>query len=101
VRTAGAGLANVFIWAGHPFYGAYAPGERAAGIAPLTDQTIGGSIMLVEGAVVTLAAFAWLFLRWTGEAELRQGLVDAGAPPGAAARAARYGRSALAVRARR
>jgi hypothetical protein len=49
---------------------------------------------------VTLAAFAWLFLRWTREAELRQGLLDDGAPPAAAARAARYGRSALA-RARR
>jgi putative membrane protein len=100
VRTAAAGLANVFIWAGHPLYDSYAPGERAAGISPLTDQTIGGSIMLVEGAVVTLVVFAWLFLRWTREAELRQGLVDAGAAPGAAARAARYGRSAL-VRARR
>jgi putative membrane protein len=101
VRTAGAVLANIFIWAGHPFYGSYAAGERAEGIAPLRDQTIGGSIMLIEGAIVTLAAFAWLFLRWTREAELRQGLLDGGAPPGAAARAARYGRSALAVRARR
>jgi putative membrane protein len=96
VRVAGAGLANVFIWSGRPFYDSYAAGERAAGIAPLTDQTIGGGIMLTEGAIVTLAAFAWLFLRWTREAELRQGLLDAGAAPTAAARAARYGRSALA-----
>jgi hypothetical protein len=49
---------------------------------------------------VTLAAFAWLFLRWTREAELRQGLIDGGAAPAVAGRAARYGRSALA-RARR
>jgi putative membrane protein len=100
VRTAGGVLANVFIWAGQPFYGSYAAGERAAGIEPLRDQTIGGSIMLIEGAIVTLAAFAWLFLRWTREAELRQGLIDGGAAPAVAGRAARYGRSALA-RARR
>ena len=33
--------------------------------------------MFVEGATVTLIVFAWLFLRWTREAELRQSLLDA------------------------
>ena len=96
VRSAGAVLANVFIWAGSPFYDYYAPGERAAGVSPLADQTIAGSIMFVEGGIVTLLAFAWLFVRWTRESELRQTLVDSGHEPGVAARAARYGRSALA-----
>jgi putative membrane protein len=96
VRTAGTVLANVFIWAGSPLYDYYAPGERAAGISPLSDQIIAGSIMFTEGAMVTLVAFGWLFVRWTREAELRQTLVDEGHEPGAAERAARYGRSALA-----
>ncbi len=96
VRTAGAALANLFIWAGRPFYDSYAPGERAAGISPVTDQAIGGSIMFVEGAVVTLVAFGWLFLRWTREAELREILVQRGHDPAVAAKTARYGRSALA-----
>jgi cytochrome c oxidase assembly factor CtaG len=96
VRTLSAILANVFVWSGHVFYPRYAAGERAAGIAPLSDQTIAGALMFIEGAVVTLVAFAWLFLRWTREAELRQALLDAGHDPVAAARAARYGRSALA-----
>jgi putative membrane protein len=98
VRTIQAVLANVFIWSGHPFYASYAAGERAEGVSPHEDQVIGGGIMLVEGAIVTLAVFAWLFLRWTREAELRQQLVDRGHDPAVAGRAARYGRSALARR---
>jgi putative membrane protein len=100
VRTLQGILANVFIWSGHAFYDFYAAGERRSGISPETDQTIGGAIMFVEGAIVTLAVFAWLFLRWTREAELAQRLVDSGHDPGQSARAARYGRSALARRAR-
>jgi cytochrome c oxidase assembly factor CtaG len=73
VRTLGAVLANVFIWAGHPLYDRYLPGERAWGVSPAADQTIGGAIMFVEGSVVTLVAFAWLFLRWMGEPEPRPG----------------------------
>jgi cytochrome c oxidase assembly factor CtaG len=96
VRTAGAILANVFIWSGTAFYDQYAAGEHAAGISPLHDQTIAGAIMFIEGGFVTLAAFAWLFLRWTKEAELRQGLMDEGHDPRQAERAARYGRSPLA-----
>jgi putative membrane protein len=98
VRTAQGILANVFLWSGSAFYPRYAPGERASNVSPLDDQAIAGGIMLVEGAVVTLAVFAWLFLRWTREAELRQRLVDQGHDPALAARAARYGRSALARR---
>ena len=98
VRTLQGVLANVFIWSGHAFYGFYAAGERRSGVSPATDQTIGGAIMFLEGAVVTLAVFAWLFLRWTREAELAQQLVDGGQDPARSARAARYGRSALARR---
>ena len=81
VRTAGAVLATAFLFAGRPIYSAYGLG----------DQRVAGGIMLTEGAVVTLIAFAWLFLRWTREAELRQSLLDAGADPVLAQRAGRYG----------
>lgn len=96
VRTAGAVLASVFIWGERAFYPWYAAGEARSGIAPVTDQTIGGLIMFTEGSVVTLVAFGWLFVRWIREAELRQTLVDRGHDRQTAARAARYGRSALA-----
>ena len=81
VRTVGAALATAFLFAGRPVYGPYALG----------DQRIAGGIMLIEGAVVTLIAFAWLFLRWAREAELRQSLLDAGTDPVLAERAGRYG----------
>lgn len=83
VRTLSAVLANVFLWAGTPLYPGYAAGERAWGISPLADQRIGGGIMLVEGAIVTLVVFSWLTLRWL-----------APAPPRSAPAAAARGKSA-------
>ncbi|MFL5782095.1 MAG: cytochrome c oxidase assembly protein [Thermoleophilaceae bacterium] len=100
VRTIQAGLANVFLWSSVAFYDSYAAGERAAGISAQDDQAIAGGIMLVEGAVVTLVVFAWLFLRWTGESERAQAMIDTGADPGRSARAARYGRSTVRTRTR-
>jgi cytochrome c oxidase assembly factor CtaG len=94
VRAAGTVLANVFIWAGHPFYPYYVGPDHAAGISPVSDQRIAGAIMFIEGSVVTMLAFAWLFIRFTRETELRQRLIDRRVDERAAARAARYGRSA-------
>lgn len=85
-------LGNIFIWAGTPFYPYYAPGEREWGIARLTDQQVGGAIMFIWGALITVSLFSWMFLRWIREAELRQALLEDGADPRLATRAARYGR---------
>lgn len=90
VRIAAALLSYVFIFSGHILYPRYASGERLSGVSPHTDQTIAGALMFVEGSVVTLVAFAWLFLRWTCEEEVRQGLVDAGTDEVAATRRARW-----------
>jgi hypothetical protein len=46
----------------------------------------------VEGTLVMLGVAVWLLLRLFRESESRQRLLDAGVEPGAAARAARYGR---------
>ncbi len=94
VRTAGAGLANVFIWSGHAFYSYYAVRERGGAGSAVSDQRAAGAIMFIEGSVVTLLAFAWLFIRFIREAEVRQRLVERDLDAGMAARAARYGRSA-------
>ncbi len=50
--------------------------------------------MFSEGGVVTMLAFAWLFLRYWDEAEIRQRLLERNVDEAAAARAARYRRSA-------
>ncbi len=94
VRTAGAILANVFIWANHPFYPYYLVREHGSVAATVSDQRAAGAIMFIEGSVVTLLAFAWLFIRFTREAELRQRLLESDLDATLAARAARYGRSA-------
>lgn len=85
-------LGNIFIWAGTPFYPYYAAGEREWGIASLTDQQVGGAIMFIWGALITVSLFSWLFLRWIREAEVRQSLLEGGAEARVATRAARYGR---------
>ncbi len=92
VRTAGAILGNIFIWANHPFYSYYAGREQ--GISSVADQRLAGAIMVIEGSIVTMLAFAWLFLRFTRETEVRQRLIERDLEPAAAARAARYGRAA-------
>jgi putative membrane protein len=80
VRAAGMALASVFIWSGDAFYDSYS----------LHDQHVGGLIMFSEGGVVTLVVFAWLFLRWWRETELRQHLIEQGHDPEQARRTARH-----------
>jgi putative membrane protein len=85
-------LGNVFLWAGTPVYDVYDDGSRMYGLSPLRDQGLAGTVMMIEGSLVTLGAIAWLFLRWGAESELRQRLIEEGVDPRAAARAVRYGR---------
>ena len=85
-------LGNIFIWAGRPIYDVYADGSDLYGISPLRDQGLAGTIMMIEGSLVTIGAIAWLFLRWGAESELRQQLIEQGVDEKVASRAVRYGR---------
>lgn len=71
-----AALGNAFMWAGTPFYPAYESTALDRGISPLTDQSIAGAIMTVEGMFFTLGLGAWLLLRWAKEDTARQDLLD-------------------------
>lgn len=86
VRLTAALLANVFFWAPEVFYDPYA----AAGVS---DQAVAGGAMMVEGSLVTVGAFAWLFLRLFAEGETKQRLIEQGVNPQAVDRAVRYGRA--------
>jgi putative membrane protein len=86
-------LANVFIWSSHAYYAQYVDAPRLWGLSAVADQRIGGGVMLLEGSTVALSVFAWLFLRWLQESELRQQLLDSGVDPASAGRAIRYRRS--------
>ena len=76
MRFTGIILGNVFMWSGTVFYSVYASGEAHRGIAPLTDQSTAGVIMMVEGTFVTLGIFAWLFFRSAQEGSERQRLIE-------------------------
>ena len=86
-------VANVFLWAGAVIYPYYDRGDELWGISPEADQATAGSVMLIEGSLVTMAALAWLFLRLAREGELRQELIERGYDPHAVRRAVRYGRA--------
>ncbi len=86
VRLVSTLIANVFVWSGELFYAPYADGG-------LSDQAAAGAALMIEGSVVTFAAFAWLFLRLFAEGERRQELLEQGADPRSVERAVRYGRA--------
>jgi putative membrane protein len=86
-------LGNVFIWSGTVFYDVYADGSVPWDVSPLEDQGWAGTVMMLEGSLVTIGAIAWLFLRLAAEGERRQELLERGLDPRAVRRAVRYGRA--------
>jgi putative membrane protein len=82
VRLTTTVLANIFVWTQTAFFDVYAPGERKHGISPQSDQVVAGSIMMVEGSILTLCLFCWLFLRSAREGEERQALLELAAAGG-------------------
>jgi cytochrome c oxidase assembly factor CtaG len=98
VRMTGAVLGNVFVFGGHVFYGVYAAGERAHGISPSADQNAAGAIMMIEGSLLTLGLFAWLFARSAREGEERQELLDLAQARGVELSDARAARAVAAGR---
>lgn len=76
VRFAGAVLANAFIWAGSVFYPVYDGRDGRYGVSPLSDQNVGGAIMMIEQIILTTALLGWLFARAARQDEDRQSLLD-------------------------
>ncbi len=92
VRLVGTVIANVFVWGGSPYYDIYDTGEDFLGLSPSADQSLAGSLMMLEGSIVTVVAIAWLFLRMAQEGEVRQELIEQGHDPRVVKRAVRYRR---------
>ena len=63
VRLFETAFGNVFLWSGTVFYPYYVQAHPRWGITPLHDQALAGTVMMIEGSLVTIAALAWLFLR--------------------------------------
>ena len=76
VRLTGALLANVFLWSETVFYPEYRDGQAEWDIGPLADQGVAGTLMMLEGSIVTVVLLGWLFLKTARETEERQELVE-------------------------
>ena len=92
VRLVATVVGNVFIWGGSAFYDVYETGDDFLGLSPDADQSLAGSLMMLEGSLVTIVALAWLFLRMAQEGEVRQELLEKGVDERTARRAVRYRR---------
>ncbi len=92
VRLVATILGNVFVWGGSAFYDAYDTGNDYLGLSPDADQSLAGSLMMLEGSLVTIVALAWLFLRMAQEGDVRQELIESGIDERTARRAVRYRR---------
>jgi putative membrane protein len=92
VRLFATVLGNVFVWSGSTFYDVYDAGGDYLGLSPQGDQSLAGSLMMLEGSLVTVVAIAWLFLRLAQEGEIRQELLERGHDPRTVRRAVRYRR---------
>jgi putative membrane protein len=92
VRLVATVIGNVFVWGGSAFYDVYGSGDDYLGLSPEADQSLAGSLMMLEGSLVTVVAIAWLFLRMAQEGEMRQELIEKGHDPRAVRRAVRYRR---------
>ncbi|HET7508995.1 MAG TPA: cytochrome c oxidase assembly protein [Solirubrobacterales bacterium] len=76
VRFAGVILGNVLMWSGTVLYTVYRPGEHDWGITPITDQSVAGVIMMVEGTFLGLGLLAWFFFEAAREGIEKQRLLD-------------------------
>jgi putative membrane protein len=92
VRLVATVVGNVFIWGGAAFYDVYDTGDDYLGVSPSADQSLAGSLMMLEGSIVTIVALAWLFLRMAQEGDVRQELIESGVDEHTARRAVRYRR---------
>jgi cytochrome c oxidase assembly factor CtaG len=69
-------IANVLMWDGQVLYDVYKQGEALHNIEPLTDQSIAGVVMMVEGVFLGLGVLAWFFFQAAKEGIEKQRLLD-------------------------
>jgi cytochrome c oxidase assembly factor CtaG len=89
-------LANIILWSGAVLYPRYAAGERYWHVSALSDQSIAGAVMMLEGSLVTIGLFGWLFLQAARDGEERDELVELAAAHGVNLDPARAARAVAA-----
>ena len=98
VRLTGTLLANVFMWSEVVFYPDYRSGELEWNIGALADQGLAGTIMMIEGSLVTVLLLGWLFIKAARESDERQALLEFASARGVALTEQRAARAVAAGR---
>jgi putative membrane protein len=98
VRLTGTLLANVFMWSEAVFYPDYRSGELEWNIGALQDQGLAGTIMMIEGSLVTVLLLGWLFIKAARESDERQELLEFASAHGVALTEQRAARAVAAGR---
>ena len=76
VHFASMGMANILMWSGTVLYPIYIASDQAHGISPLTDQSIAGAVLMIQGGLIMLSVFFWILIQWAREDTERQELMD-------------------------
>ena len=92
VWSVGLTLANVYWFAGSPFYPSHTAAATAWGISPLRDQANAATVMMATHCLLAFGAITVLFFRQAREDGLEQRLIEAGFD------AERAGRFTMAMR---
>ncbi len=91
-------LGNVFLWSSTILYPYYLAGEARFHISPLADQSIAGTIIVIEQSILTLGLFYWLFQRTARESAERAELLELATARGLELSEARAARAVAAGR---
>lgn len=68
------GLATVLLWWPRVIYSTYRDAHTLGGISPLSDQRLGGGLMLLEGSIAGFAVAGWLILQLLREEPVQAAL---------------------------
>jgi cytochrome c oxidase assembly factor CtaG len=65
------GLSTVLLWWPRIIYATYGDAHALGGISPLSDQRLGGGLMLLEGSIAAFAVAGWLIVQVLREESVR------------------------------
>jgi putative membrane protein len=75
------GISSVLLWWPRVVYSTYRHAHTLGGISPLSDQRVGGGLMLLEGSLVAFSVAGWLLLQLLREQPVSAAAGDASPSP--------------------
>jgi cytochrome c oxidase assembly factor CtaG len=76
VRFTAAILGNVLMWSQVTLYSNYAEGQAKWGLTAVSDQSIAGVIMMIEGTFLLIGVIAYSYFQSAGQSIRKQELLD-------------------------